>query len=127
MIALPVTEDKIQTLNDALEIMKAEALIDEYDTELYSYRTYKHRFNGKLRQMVLAILKTQPDHYFTVNELTELVLIKNGQVPIIRPQHTVFIRGALKHWRAKGVVERFKKNFVDVCWRFKNNSSAINF
>ena len=67
--------------------MEAEALTDEYDTELYSYRTYKHRFNGKLRQMVLAILKTQPDHYFTVNELTELVLIKDGQAPTILPQH----------------------------------------
>ena len=124
---LALVEDKIQTLNNALEVMEAEALTDEYDTELYSYRTYKHRFNGKLRQMVLAILKTQPDHYFTVNELTELVLIKDGQAPTILPQHTVSVRGVLKHWRTKGVVEQFKKNSIDVCWRFRNDSSAIDF
>lgn len=116
---IALVEDKIQTLKNALEVMETEALTDEYDTELYSYRTYKHRFNGKLRQMVLAILKTQPNHYFTVNELTELVLIKDGQVPTILPQHTISVRGALKHWRTKGVVERLEMGVTDVKWRLK--------
>ena len=116
---ITLVEDKIQTLKNALEVMETEALTDEYDTELYSYRTYKHRFNGKLRQMVLAILKTQPNHYFTVNELTELVLIKDGQVPTILPQHTISVRGALKHWRTKGVVERLEMGVTDVKWRLK--------
>ncbi|SUT87770.1 DNA repair ATPase [Actinobacillus ureae] len=92
---LELVERKIQKLNDALEVMEDEALTDEYDTEVYSYRTYKHRFRGKLRPMVLAILKAQPDHYFTVNEITEIVLIKDGQDPIVRPKHTVSVRGAL--------------------------------
>lgn len=116
---IALVEDKIQTLKNALEVMETEALTDEYDTELYSYRTYKHRFNGKLRQMVLAILKTQPNHYFTVNELTELVLIKDGQVPTILPQHTISVRSALKHWRTKGVVERLEMGVTDVKWRLK--------
>lgn len=116
---IALVEDKIQTLKNALEVMETEALTDEYDTEIYSYRTYKHRFNGKLRQMVLAILKTQPNHYFTVNELTELVLIKDGQVPTILPQHTISVRGALKHWRTKGVVERLEMGVTDVKWRLK--------
>ena len=116
---IALVEDKIQTLKNALEVMETEALTDEYDTKLYSYRTYKHRFNGKLRQMVLAILKTQPNHYFTVNELTELVLIKDGQVPTILPQHTISVRGALKHWRTKGVVERLEMGVTDVKWRLK--------
>lgn len=116
---LELVERKIQKLNDALEVMEDEALTDEYDTEVYSYRTYKHRFNGKLRQMVLAILKTQPDHYFTVNELTELVLIKDRQAPTILPQHTVSVRGVLKHWRTKGVVERLERGVTDVKWRLK--------
>ena len=116
---IALVEDKIQTLKNALEVMETEALTDEYDTELYSYRTYKHRLNGKLRQMVLAILKTQPNHYFTVNELTELVLIKDGQVPTILPQHTISVRGALKHWRTKGVVERLEMGVTDVKWRLK--------
>ncbi|WP_118861687.1 MULTISPECIES: DNA repair protein [Haemophilus] len=116
---LALVEDKIQTLNNALKVMEAEALTDEYDTELYSYRIYHHRFNGKLRQMVLAVLKTQPDHYFTVNELTELVLLKDGQDPIVRPKHTVSVRGALKHWLTKGVVERLEMGATDVKWRLK--------
>ena len=78
---LELVERKIQKLNDALEVMEDEALTDEYDTEVYSYRTYKHRFRGKLRPMVLAVLKAQPDHYFTVNEITEIVLIRDRQDP----------------------------------------------
>ena len=99
--------------------MEDEALTDEYDTEVYSYRIYKHRFRGKLRPMVLAVLKAQPDHYFTVNELTEIVLIKDGQDPIVRPKHTVSVRGALKHWLTKGVVERLERGVTDVKWRLK--------
>lgn len=99
--------------------MEAEALTDEYNTELYTYRTYKHRFNGKLRQMVLAVLKAQPDHYFTVNELTEIILIKDGQELIIHPQHTVSVRGALKHWLKKDIVERLEINTIDVRWRLR--------
>lgn len=116
---LELVERKIKKLQDALEVMEAEALTDEYNTELYTYRTYKHRFNGKLRQMVLAVLKAQPDHYFTVNELTEIILIKDGQELIIHPQHTVSVRGALKHWLKKDIVERLEINTIDVRWRLR--------
>ena len=49
---LELVDNKIKKLQDALEVMEAEALTNKYDTELYTYHTYKHRFNGKLRQMV---------------------------------------------------------------------------
>ena len=111
---LELVERKIKKLNDALEVME-----DEADTEVYSYRTYKHRFRGKLRPMVLAVLKAQPDHYFTVNEITEIVLIKDRQDPIVRPKHMVSVRGALKHWLTKGVVERLERGVTDVKWRLK--------
>ena len=116
---LELVERKIKKLNDALEVMEDEALTDEYDTEVYSYRIYKHRFRGKLRPMVLAVLKAQPDHYFTVNEITEIVLIKDRQDPIVRPKHMVSVRGALKHWLTKGVVERLERGVTDVKWRLK--------
>ena len=99
--------------------MQAEALTDEYNTELYTYRTYQHRFKGKLRQMVLAEMKAQPNHEFTVNELIKLVLIRDGQAPIIQPQHTVSVRGALKHWLNKDVVERIALKANDVRWILK--------
>lgn len=117
---LELVDSKIKKLQDALEVMEAKALTDEYNTELYTYRTYKHRFNGKLRPMVLAVLKAQPDHYFTVNELAEIVLIKDGKEPIIRPQHTVSVRGVLKHWLTKDVVERLEMGVTDVKWRLKH-------
>ena len=44
---LELVERKIKKLNDALEVMEDEALTDEYDTEVYSYRPYNHRFRGK--------------------------------------------------------------------------------
>lgn len=116
---LTLVEDKLNKLQAAIEIMQEEALTDEYNTELYTYRTYQHRFKGKLRQMVLAEMKVKPNHYFTVNELTELVLIRDKQDPIIQPQHTVSVRGALKHWLNKGVVERVALKANDVRWRLK--------
>ncbi|ATW44087.1 DNA repair protein [Glaesserella parasuis] len=116
---LTLVEDKLNKLQAAIEIMQEEALTDEYNTELYTYRNYQHRFKGKLRQMVLAEMKVKPNHYFTVNELTELVLIRDKQDPIIQPQHTVSVRGALKHWLNKGVVERVALKANDVRWRLK--------
>ncbi|WGE34467.1 DNA repair protein [Actinobacillus genomosp. 1] len=116
---LTLVEDKLNKLQAAIEIMQEEALTDEYNTELYTYRNYQHRFKGKLRQMVLAEMKVKPNHYFTVNELTELVLIRDKQDPIIQPQHTVSVRGSLKHWLNKGVVERVALKANDVRWRLK--------
>jgi hypothetical protein len=51
-----------------------EALTDEHDTELYTYQTHKRHFKGKLRQMVLAEMKAQPNHEFTVNKLIQFVV-----------------------------------------------------
>lgn len=116
---LTLVDSKIEKLLAALEVMQEKAITDEYSTELYAYRTYQHRFKGKLRQMVLAEMKEKPNHYFTVNELTELVLIRDGQEPIIQPQHTVSMRAALKHWLNKGVVERLEINTIDVKWRLR--------
>lgn len=116
---LALVESKLDKLQAAIEVMQSEALTDEYDTELYTYRTYQHRFKGKLRQMVLAEMKVKPNHYFTVNELTKLVLIRDGQELIIQQQHTVSVRGALKHWLNKDVVERIALKANDVRWRLK--------
>ena len=116
---LALVESKLDKLQAAIEVMQEEALTDEYNTELYTYRTYQHRFKGKLRQMVLAEMKVKPNHYFTVNELTELVLIRDKQDPIIQPQHTVSVRGALKHWLNKDVVERIALKANDVRWKLK--------
>lgn len=116
---LALVESKLDKLQTAIEVMQSEALTDEYNTELYTYRTYQHRFKGKLRQMVLAEMKVKPNHYFTVNELTELVLIRDKQDPIIQPQHTVSVRGALKHWLNKDVVERVALKANDVRWKLK--------
>ncbi|AWX15547.1 DNA repair protein [Mergibacter septicus] len=116
---LALVESKLDKLQAAIEVMQSEALTDEYNTELYTYRTYQHRFKGKLRQMVLAEMKVKPNHYFTVNELTELVLIRDGQELIIQQQHTVSVRGALKHWLNKDVVERIALKANDVRWRLK--------
>lgn len=116
---LALVESKLDKLQAAIEIMQAEALTDEYNTQLYTYRTYQHRFKGKLRQIVLAEMKLKPNHYLTVNELTQLVLIRDKQEPIIQSQHTVSVRGALKPWLNKDVVERIALKANDVRWKLK--------
>ena len=120
---LGLLDGKIKTLKEAIKIMAEEALsnANEYNTELYTYRTYKRHFHGKLRQLLLVELKSEPDRYFTVNELIERVLIKCEQEPIIHPQHTVSMRAALKYWLDKDVIERLEINVVDVKWKFKDN------
>lgn len=120
---LGLLDGKIKTLKEAIKIMAEEALsnANEYNTELYTYHTYKRHFHGKLRQLLLVELKSEPDRYFTVNELIERVLIKCEQEPIIHPQHTVSMRAALKYWLDKDVIERLEINVVDVKWKFKDN------
>ncbi|MDY3124215.1 MAG: DNA repair protein [[Actinobacillus] rossii] len=114
---LALVDSKIEKLQAAIEVMQERALTDDYSTELYAYRTYKRHFKSKLRQMILLEMKAQPNHYFTVNELVKLVLIRDGQEPIIQPQHTVSVRGALKHWLNKGVVERLEIGVTNIKWR----------
>ncbi|EER48117.1 ATPase involved in DNA repair [Actinobacillus minor NM305] len=116
---LALVDSKIEKLQAAIDVMQENALTDEYSTELYAYRTYKRCFKGKLRKMVLVEMKARPQHYFTVNELVKLVLVQDGQEPIIQPQHTVSMRAALKHWLNKGIVERLEINVVDVRWRLR--------
>lgn len=118
---LTLVDSKIEKLQAAIEVMQERALTDEYSTELYAYRTYKRCFKGKLRKMVLVEMKAQPQHYFTVNELVKLVLVQDGQEPIIQAQHTVSMRAALKHWLDKGIVERLETNTIDVKWKLKGN------
>ena len=120
---LELLDSKIKALQETIKIMAEEALsnANQYNTELYTYRTYKRRFHGKLRQLLLAELKSEPERYFTVNELIKRVLVKCGQELTIHPQHTVSMRAALKYWLDKGVVERLEINAVDVKWKFKDN------
>ncbi|WP_301099447.1 DNA repair protein [Otariodibacter sp.] len=116
---LSLVESNIEKLKAAIEVMQEEALTDEYDTELYTYQSHKRHFKGKLRQMILLEMKAKPNHYFTVNELIKLILIRDGQEPIIQPQHTVSMRGALKYWLNKGVVERLENSVIDIRWKLK--------
>lgn len=71
---------KLDKLRAAIEVMNDKTLsnADTYNTKLYTYKTYKRSFNGKLRQLFLAELKAEPNRCFTVNELIKLVLIKCG-------------------------------------------------
>ncbi|AHG80561.1 ATPase involved in DNA repair [Mannheimia varigena USDA-ARS-USMARC-1388] len=117
---LALVDSKIEKLQTAIEVMQERALTDDYSTELYAYRTYKHHFKSKLRQMILLEMKAQPNHYFTVNELVKLVLIRDGQEPIIQPQHTVSVRGALKHWLDKGFVMRIEIKKNNMQWKWKS-------
>lgn len=114
---LALVESKLDKLQAAIEVMQEESLTDEYNTELYTYHSYKRHFKGKLRKMVLAEMKAQPNHEFTVNELIKLVLIRDRQDPIVQPQHTVSVRGALKHWLNRGVIERLEIGVTNIKWR----------
>jgi len=58
-------------------------------------------------------------NYFTVNEFTKIVLIKDGHNPIVSLKSMVSVLGALKHWLTKGVVERLERGVTDVKWRLK--------
>ncbi|KEZ15749.1 hypothetical protein HS327_02239 [Glaesserella parasuis] len=116
---LALVDSKIEKLQAAIDVMQENTLTDEYSTELYAYRTYKRCFKGKLRKMVLVEMKARPQHYFTVNELVKLVLVQDGQEPIIQPQHTVSMRAALKHWLNKGVVKRVALKANNVRWKLK--------
>lgn len=114
---LSLIDNKLKKLQETIEIMQEQTEIEKYNTQLYTYRSHKRRFKGKLRQMLLQEMKKQPHHLFSVNELVTLVLIQDEQQPIIQPQHTVSVRGALKHWLNKGIIERVVINSTKIYWR----------
>ncbi|HGO5824623.1 TPA: DNA repair protein [Mannheimia haemolytica] len=117
---LALVDDKLQKLRHALEVLEYRHSVEGYNTAHFTYKLHQRHFKGKLRKMVIEVFKQEPNHYFTVNELIRLVLIKGSQANTpITAQHTVSMRGALKHWLDKGVVERFEKNVVEVRWKLK--------
>lgn len=115
---LALVDDKLQKLRHALEVLEYRHSAEEYNTANFTYKLHKRHFKGKLRKMVIEIFKQEPNRYFTVNELIRLVLIKDGQANTpITAQHTVSMRGALKHWLDKGVVERLERSVTDIRWK----------
>lgn len=117
---LALVDDKLQKLRHALEVLEYRHSAEEYNTAHFTYKLHQRHFKGKLRKMLIEVLRQEPNRYFTVSELISLVLIKDGQAnTAITTQHTVSMRGTLKHWLDKGIVERIEKNVVDVRWRLK--------
>ncbi|HHE3464275.1 DNA repair protein [Pasteurella multocida] len=115
---LALVDDKLQKLRHALEVLEYRHSVEEYNTANFTYKLHQRHFKGKLRKMVLEVLKQEPHRYFTVFELISLVLIKDGQANTpITAQHTVSMRGALKHWLKKGVVERLERSVTDIRWK----------
>ncbi|PVX39791.1 hypothetical protein C8D76_105134 [Pasteurella langaaensis DSM 22999] len=117
---LALVDDKLQKLEHALEVLQHRHSVNEYNTANFTYKLYKRLFKGKLRKMLIEVLKQEPNRSFTVNELITLVLIKDGQAgKPITAQHTVSMRGALRHWLNKGIVERIEYNVVNIRWQLK--------
>lgn len=117
---LALVDDKLQKLKHALEVLQHPHSVNEYNTANFTYKLHNRLFKGKLRKMVLEVLKQEPNRSFTVNELITLALIKDGQADKpITAQHTVSMRGALRHWLNKGIVERIEYNVVNIRWRLK--------
>lgn len=115
---LALVNEKIDTLTQSLEIMQGQASIDEFNTELFVYVTRSRRFKGNLRKIIIQLMKADPNRYFTVNELTQLALKYDNQPDTsITDGHTVSVRGALKHWLDKGIVERYALSVTDVKWK----------
>ena len=77
---LALVDDKLQKLRLALEVLQHRHSNDEYSINNFTYKLHKRNFKGKLRKIVIEVLKQEPNCYFTVNELIALVLIKDGQV-----------------------------------------------
>lgn len=59
---LAIVEGKMATLNETIAIMQEQSNVSEYSTDLFIYRTCKRRFKGKLRNMLLSILRQHPNH-----------------------------------------------------------------
>ncbi|QLB21175.1 DNA repair protein [Vespertiliibacter pulmonis] len=115
---LALVNDKLSTLTKSLEIMQEQARVDDYNTELFVYATRSRRFKGNLRKIIIQLMKADPNRYFTVNELTQLALKYDNQPDtLITDGHTVSVRGALKHWLDKGIVERYSRSVTDVKWK----------
>ncbi|MFC0930267.1 DNA repair ATPase [Pasteurella multocida] len=117
---LALVEKEIDTLNQTLAIMETERSLADYHTDLFVYRDCKRRFNGKLRNMLLSILKSMPSHAFTLKELTALVLEKDGQTEMTEG-HKESVRLALYHFYRKGWVSRQTTDTSEVKWQLSQH------
>ncbi|MEB3504332.1 DNA repair ATPase [Pasteurella multocida] len=113
---LELVEKELATLNQTLAIMEAERNLANYNTDLFVYRTFKNRFKGKIRHIVLTILKAQPHHAFSLKELTALALEKDGQTEMT-DKHKETVRIALNHFHRKGWVVRHTTDTSEVKWQ----------
>ncbi|XWY22412.1 DNA repair ATPase [Bisgaard Taxon 45] len=114
---LALVEKEMATLNETLAIMEIERRLADYDTNLFIYRDGKRRFNSKLRNMLLGILKSNPYKPFALKELTAIVLEKDGQTEMTAG-HKESVRIALHHFHRKGWVSRQATDTSEVKWQF---------
>lgn len=62
---LALVDDKLQKLRHALEVLEYRHSVEEYNTAHFTYKLHQRHFKGKLREMVIEVLRqrTKPLFY----------------------------------------------------------------
>ena len=119
---LSLLDDKIQTLRKAIQIMETENQdITEYDTAQFQYRTRRRRFSANSATLIIRLLKTDPNRYWRVEEITKEILMADNQpdTPVNRT-YIKNVHAAMNRLLKKGVVERQSDKAHKVAlWRLK--------
>ncbi|MCL7766815.1 hypothetical protein [Pasteurella multocida] len=120
---LALLDNKIYTLRKAIQIMEEENRdITEYDTEQFQYRTCRRRFTTNSSTLIIRLLKTKPNRYWRVEEITKAILIADNQpnTPVNRT-YIKNVHAAMDRLFKKGIVERESDKAHKVAlWKLKS-------
>ncbi|SUB34256.1 DNA repair ATPase [[Pasteurella] mairii] len=81
--------------------------ITEYNTAQFQYRTRCRRFSANSATLIICLLKTEPNRYWRVEEITKEILIADNQpnTPVNRA-YIKNVHAAMNRLLKKGIVER---------------------
>ncbi|OOF52621.1 hypothetical protein [Rodentibacter trehalosifermentans] len=116
---LTLLDVKINTVQKAITLMKAEEDIACYNTENFIYRQKRKLFKGKIRKYLVQILRNEPNKGFTIADLTQRIfeIEQNQDTPT--EKHLDSVRKQLNEFYQRDWITRTQISRKEVLWQWK--------
>ncbi|URL01037.1 hypothetical protein L4F91_05620 [Avibacterium sp. 20-126] len=116
---LALVDEKIATLNRAIEITLAENDPSVFDTENFVYRRRFKLFKGQIRKHILQMMRDNPETPFTIAEITQRLFVIENNNDTPSEKHRDSVRKQLNKFYGDGLITRTQVSRRDVYWLWK--------
>ncbi|OOH87189.1 hypothetical protein BMT54_10325 [Pasteurellaceae bacterium 15-036681] len=117
---LALIDDKIATLNRAIEISLAENDVAVFNTENFVYRRRFRLFKGRIRKHILQMMRENPEKAFTIAEITQRLFVIENNNDTPSEKHRDSVRKQLNEFHSRGWITRTQINHKEVYWQWKS-------